>query len=236
MSRPPRPLTRAEVREIDRRAIAELGVPGVVLMENAGLGLTAAVLRELAARRVDPAAPVAIVCGAGNNGGDGLVLARHLQLAGRTGVVLYCGDRARADRTSEAGINLGIVERAGIPLEETRDGAALAAALARLAPGLVVDALYGTGLAGPLREPGLSLVGAIDGCGRAVVAVDIPSGLDCDTGRPLGAAVRAVRTVTFVAGKVGFAAPGARAWTGEVEVVAIGCPPRAWEGLGASPS
>lgn len=220
-------LSRAEVREVDRRAIQELGVPGVVLMENAGLGLTAIVLRELVAQRVLD--PISIVCGTGNNGGDGLVLARHLALAGRCATVLYCGDRARADRASEGGINLTIIERAGIALEETRDGPALEAALARLAPGLVVDALYGTGLAGPLREPGLSLVRALDGCGRPVIAVDIPSGLDCDTGRPLGAAVRAVRTVTFVAEKVGFAAPGARAFTGEVEVVSIGCPPQAWE-------
>lgn len=227
-ARPPRALSRAEVREVDRRAIEELGLAGPVLMENAGLGLARIVVEELRRRGAAAPARVAIACGAGNNGGDGLVLARHLQLAGHDPRVLFCADRAQVDRAREAGMNLTVVERAGIPLEETRDGAALRAALERLGPVLLVDALYGTGLAGPLREPGLGLVQALDGAGLPVVAVDIPSGLDCDTGRPLGAAVHAVRTVSFVAEKLGFAAPGAREWTGQVEVVSIGCPPRAW--------
>lgn len=232
-ARPPRALTRAEVREVDRRAIEELGLPGLVLMENAGLGLTRAVLRALADRSAAAPARVAIVCGAGNNGGDGLVLARHLQLAGHDPQVLFCGDRARADRRGDAGVNLTVVERAGIALTDVRDGAALRAALRGLAPvALLVDALYGTGLAGPLREPGLSLVGALADCGLPTLAVDIPSGLDCDTGQPVtpgGPVVRALRTVTFVAEKAGFQAAGAREYTGAVEVVPIGCPPSAWD-------
>lgn len=231
--RPRRALTRDEVREVDRRAIEELGLPGLVLMENAGLGLTRAVLRELGPARTPSAgARVLIACGGGNNGGDGLVLARHLQLAGHDPRVVYCGDRARADRRGDAGVNLTVVERAGIPLEEARDGPALAAALARLSPAaLLVDALYGTGLAGPLREPGLGLVRALAAAGLPTLAVDIPSGLDCDTGQPVtpgGPVVRAARTVTFVAEKAGFLVSGARDYTGEVEVVAIGCPPAAW--------
>ena len=91
-----------------------------------------------------------------------------------------------------------------------------------------MDAIYGTGLEGELRAQGRALVEALDAAPLPKVAVDIPSGLDCDTGAPLGAAVRAVRTVTFVAPKAGFSAEGAAAWTGRVDVVPNGCPRAAW--------
>lgn len=228
-ARPPRALTRAEVREVDRRAIELHGVPGVVLMENAGRGLTEVVDRELRALGARPGAEVPIVCGRGNNGGDGFVLARHLALLGWRPRVVYAGRLAVADRGGDAGVNLSILERAGEPLVEAVDGPALAAAL-RAWPDavLVVDALFGTGLADDLREPGLGLVRALEQDPRPKLAVDVPSGLDCDRGVALGAAVRAARTVTFVGEKVGFAAAGARAFTGEVEVVSIGCPEGAW--------
>ncbi len=228
-ARPSRPLSRAEVREVDRRAIEDLGLPGVVLMENAARGLTAAVDRELRARGAAPGQDVVIVCGRGNNGGDGFALARHLTLLGWSPRVLYAGRLADAPRAGDAGLNLQVLERAGQPIDEALDGAALAGALAaRPGARLIVDALYGTGLQGALREPGLGLVRALDADPRPKLAVDIPSGLDCDLGVPLGAAVRAARTVTFVGEKLGFSAPGARAFTGEVEVVPIGCPAAAW--------
>ncbi|MBX3465954.1 MAG: NAD(P)H-hydrate epimerase [Planctomycetes bacterium] len=228
-ARPPRPLSRAEVREVDRRAIEDLGLPGLVLMENAGRGLTAAVDRDLRARGAPPGAEVLVVCGRGNNGGDGFVLARHLLLLGWRPRVALAGRLAQVDRATDAGVNLGVLERVGEQVHEAPDGPALTAWLGRwpTAP-LVVDALYGTGLEGALRDPGLGLVQALDRDPRPKVAVDLPSGLDCDQGVPLGAAVRAARTVTFVHEKRGFAAAGARAYTGEVEVVPIGCPAAAW--------
>jgi NAD(P)H-hydrate epimerase len=219
--RPPRPLTRAEVREVDRRAIEDLGLPGVVLMENAGRGLTEVVAR------VAPPGPIGIVCGKGNNGGDGFVLARHLALLGRPARVAFAGALDLAPRTGDAGANLLALERSGQRIDEAPDGAALARVLrAWTDVVLLVDALYGTGLSTPLRDPGLGLVRALDADPRPKLAVDVPSGLDCDTGLPLGAVVRAQRTVTFVREKVGFAA--ARALTGEVEVVSIGCPETCW--------
>lgn len=228
-ARPPRALSRAEVREVDRRAIEELGLPGVVLMENAARGLTAAVDRELRALGAAPGADAVIVCGRGNNGGDGFALARHLALLGWAPRVVLAGRLAAVPRTGDAGVNLLVLERSGHAIHEAPDGAALAALLAGWPDArLIVDALYGTGLEGALREPGLGLVRALDADPRPKLAVDIPSGLDCDRGVPLGAAVRAARTVTFVAEKVGFAAPGARAFTGDVEVVPIGCPAAAW--------
>ncbi|MGE0706490.1 MAG: NAD(P)H-hydrate epimerase [Planctomycetota bacterium] len=227
-ARPPRALTRAEVREVDRRAIEELGVPGLVLMENAGLGLTQAVLAERASRGFHGA--VAIACGRGNNGGDGFVLARQLELRGVRTETVYVGGLADAPRGGDAGTNLGIVERAGWSLGEAPDALALRGWLARAREScdLVVDAVYGTGLSGELRPEAREVVEALDACGLPLLAVDIPSGLDCDTGVPLGVAVRAIRTVTFVAEKQGFLAPGAWSYTGPVEVVPIGCPPAAW--------
>ncbi len=232
-ARPPRALSRAEVREVDRRAIEELGLPGVVLMENAARGLTAVVDRELRALGAARGRDALIVCGRGNNGGDGFALARHLALLGWSPRVVLAGALAAAPRTGDAGVNLLVLERAGQPIEEALDGPALTRLLeARPDDRLIVDALYGTGLQGELREPGQGLVQALDQDPRPKLAVDIPSGLDCDRGVPLGAAVRAARTVTFVAEKLGFSAPGARAFTGEVEVVPIGCPAAAWSHIG----
>jgi NAD(P)H-hydrate epimerase len=225
---PPRALTRAEVREVDRRAIEDLGLPGLVLMENAGRGLTEVVLAELG-RRGAPArgAVVPIVCGRGNNGGDGLVLARHLRLAGHEPRVIFAAALLDMPRCGDAGTNLAVLERAGEPLLEAKDGGALAAVLATFASApLIVDALFGTGLDSPLREPAAALVRALDAARPPKLGVDVPSGLDCDTGRSLGAVVRCARTVTFVAEKVGFAA--ARDVTGPVDVVSIGCPASCW--------
>jgi NAD(P)H-hydrate epimerase len=207
-------LTRAQVRELDRRAIEEFGVPGVVLMENASRG-AADVLWGLGI-----SGPVLICCGKGNNGGDGLAMARHLENRGiATRVLLF----ARPEElTGDAQTNLRIVQQSKLPLriqpgrtewDQEFDGAAW-----------VVDALFGTGLTGPIRVPLDSLVAAINASGKPVLAVDIPSGLDCDSGQPLGPTVRAIHTVTFVAPKIGFVNPAARQWLGQVHVVGIGAP------------
>jgi NAD(P)H-hydrate epimerase len=216
-------LTREQVREVDRRAVEEFGVPGVVLMENAGRG-AAEVLRSLGAR-----GPVVVCCGKGNNGGDGFVIARHLDNHGvPVRVMLFARPEALS---GDAAVNLEIVRRSGLAVE-VRAGADEAALRGELsAAEWVVDALFGTGLAGPLRAPFDGVVAAINACGAKVLAVDIPSGLDCDTGEPLGATVRARHTVTFVAAKAGFANPASRGWVGELHVVDIGAPRVVVEGV-----
>jgi NAD(P)H-hydrate epimerase len=195
------PLTRAQIRELDRRAIEEFGVPGVVLMENASRGLLEAVRRaypDHTGRRI------VIVAGTGNNGGDGFALDRHLFNAGLDCVTVIVGDPASVRGDARA-------------LREALRGA-----------GLIVDALLGTGLSRPVEGVYREAIGAIDAAresGVPVVAVDIPSGLDADTGEPLGAAVRADLTVTFVAPKTGFDSPSAAEYLGRVEVVReIGIP------------
>jgi NAD(P)H-hydrate epimerase len=211
-------LSREQVRAIDRRAIEEFGVPGVVLMENAGRG-AAEVLLSLGAR-----GPVVVCCGKGNNGGDGFVIARHLDNRGvPVRVLLFTRPEAL---TGDAAINCEIVRRSAISFDvrdgATVDGEALRRELA--AAEWVVDALFGTGLAGPVRAPFDAVIAAINASGAKVLAVDIPSGLDCDSGQPLGATVRADHTVTFVAQKLGFAQPAARECVGQVHVADIGAP------------
>jgi NAD(P)H-hydrate epimerase len=211
-------LSRDEVRAIDRRAIDEFGVPGVVLMENAGRG-AAEVLVALGVR-----GPVAVCCGKGNNGGDGFVIARHLdnrRLPVR--VLLFARPEAL---TGDAAVNYRIISRSGVPINLHAESPVDAAALRRELESAewVVDALFGTGLTGPLRAPFDGVVEAINAGPARVLAVDIPSGLDCDTGEPLGPCVRAAHTVTLVAAKKGFANPASHPWVGRVHVVDIGAP------------
>jgi NAD(P)H-hydrate epimerase len=213
-----RPLTRAEVREVDRRAIDEWGVAGLVLMENAGRG-TADVLGQLGCR-----GEVAIVCGKGNNAGDGFVVARHLDLRGigLKVVLLASPESLRGD----AAANYAIVKRSGIDMVELAawDSATFDAAL--LGAEWIVDALLGTGAAGPPRPPLDEAIRRLNAAPGHRLAIDLPSGLDADTGEPAEPTVRADHTCTFVAPKVGFANPRAAPYLGQVHVVDIGAPRR----------
>jgi len=217
-----RAVSRDELRAFDRSAIERFGVPGVVLMENAGRGAA-----EVALRLWPRARRVAILCGHGNNAGDGFVIARHLELAGREVRMLLAVPPARL--SGDAAVMFGIVSRSGIPCRELAppgdDGLAEALDDAEL----VVDALLGTGGIGPPRGGVAAAIAALAARRArprppAVLALDLPSGLDADTGRAAGACVRADATVTFVARKLGFDAPGAASFTGAVHVVGIGAP------------
>lgn len=217
-------MSRDEVRAVDRWAIETIGVSGVVLMENAGRSAA-----ELAwAKLEDVARPrVCIFCGTGNNGGDGYVIARHLLNRGVQVEVVICGDVAKIHGDAKA--NLDILEHLGCAAERLRpDRSDLAAAVRAMAEGadMVVDALFGTGLQGQLRSDYQGLVNAINALGVPILSVDIPSGLDCDTGEPLGAAIRAACTVTFVAVKKGFLASATACdYTGELYIASIGVEP-----------
>jgi hydroxyethylthiazole kinase-like uncharacterized protein yjeF len=220
-----RTMSRDEVRAVDAWAINKVGVPGVVLMENAGRSC-AELLREKLAGIARPR--VCIFCGTGNNGGDGHVIARHLLNAGIAVKVVLCGPRDKVQ--GDARTNLDILERLGHTAEPLDPGAGDAVARVRTLGGAadwIVDALFGTGLHGVLKGEYQVLVDAINGLGRPILAVDIPSGLDCDTGEPLGTAIRAACTVTFVAVKKGFvASPQARTYTGDLYVASIGVEPQ----------
>lgn len=221
-------LTRAQAREVDRRAIEELGIPGVVLMENAGIHAADVVTGMLEARGGEA---VAVVCGGGNNGGDGYVIARHLFNAGRRVIVLSAADPAGI--TGDAATNHGVCQAMGVPVLRIDDERSLDEHGGKLASAdVVVDALLGTGFVAErgLRGHAASVVSAINAAsagepGPLVLAVDVPSGLDCDTGEVAEPTVRADATVTFVAPKRGFAAEPAQACLGQLFVVGIGTPP-----------
>ncbi|MHB8707811.1 MAG: NAD(P)H-hydrate dehydratase [Desulfuromonadales bacterium] len=213
-------LTAAAMQELDRRTIEEIGIPGAVLMENAGRG-TAETIRNRFADLFP--GPALILCGRGNNGGDGFVIARHLRDAGwLVTVVLLAG---RSAVTGDAALMLGVFERSGGVVHEAPDASSLTALLGQ-GPTfrLCVDALLGTGFA---RAPEGQLAVAIDWLNRQtapVVAVDLPSGVDADTGQVPGAAVHAALTVTFAFPKIGLVSyPGALC-AGEVVIVPIGIP------------
>ncbi len=216
-------MTKDQVRAVDSWAINTLGIPGVVLMENAGRSC-AELIKDKLKDIVEP--KVCIFCGTGNNGGDGYVIARHLSNSGFEVVVVICGNREKVK--GDAKINLDILERLGQPIEQLNpgDGDVPARVKAFAADAdMIIDGLFGTGLSGQLSDDYEQLIDTINACNCPILAVDIPSGLDCDNGQPLGAAIRASDTVTFVAVKKGFASGSAAQYTGEIFVASIGVEP-----------
>ncbi len=217
------PLTRDQARRVDQLAIAA-GLPGIVLMENAAINAVAVILDQLDATcGVKPAdARVSLVCGGGNNGGDGYAIARHLANWG-CAVTLFAAtdpDQLRGD----AAINHRVCRNFGLPIRPCHAADSLAAAATTWNEShLVVDALLGTGFVGEMRPHVAAIIRTLNTLDRpVVVAIDVPSGLDCDTGKPSPATVRADVTVTFVDAKAGFTHEAARAVLGRVVVADIG--------------
>jgi len=217
-------MSRDEVRAFDAWAIKELGIPAVVLMENAGRSCA-----ELIKQKLGPSgrAKVCIFCGTGNNGGDGYVIARHLNNSGIGVLVVLCGEREKVK--GNALVNLEILGRQAVSVEQLdvrRDDTPERVRHLGFDADIIVDAVFGTGLRGRLRTEYARLIDCINALGLPIVAVDIPSGLDCDSGEALGTAIRAASTVTFVAVKKGFALSGrADEYTGEIFVASIGVEP-----------
>jgi hydroxyethylthiazole kinase-like uncharacterized protein yjeF len=207
-------LTRDQLREIDRRASAEYHIPSIVLMENAARAVVDQACRVLAD---ECCGTILILCGGGNNGGDGLAVARHLHNRGADVTIGLCCDPT--SYTGDALINWQIVQAMKITADPFD-----ASMLTDPPPMLVVDAIFGTGLTKAPRQPVAGIIEAINHSRLPIIAVDLPSGLDCDTGIPPGACIRAHCTVTFVAEKIGFTQPQARRVLGKVVVGDIGCP------------
>lgn len=223
-------VTADEMREIDRRAIEEFGVPGVVLMENAGRG--AADVVEALVREMD-AARVLVIAGKGNNGGDGHVVARHLVNRGIDCEILLIG-RIK-DVKGDAGINLDTAIKMGIEVSEESSDIAVVENHIALAD-IVVDGLLGTGLAKEVSGFYLEVIDAINASELPVVSLDVPSGLDATTGRPLGLAVEADVTVTFCLPKAGTVIHPGADYVGQLEVADIGAPYELLENRGKKTS
>ena len=226
-------LSRQQSRAVDRIAIERYGLSGLVLMENAGRGTAELLLHKI--EESETAGPIVICCGKGNNAGDGFVIARHLAINGQDVFLLLFSPPG--ELAGDAAVNFHIVEQMGLPLRVVLTAEDRAFAGERLAAAdWIVDALLGTGTSGEVREPSRSAIRAINAAGKRVLAVDLPSGLDCDTGEPLGECVRATVTATFVAAKTGFDAPAAQPFLGTVEVVSIGAPREIAESLAGAPT
>lgn len=213
-------LTADEMRELDRRTIEEIGIPGVVLMENAGRGAAELLCRRFAGLRPGP---VLILAGKGNNGGDGYVIARHLLNRGWRVRTVVLADEGQIG--GDAAINLRALLRSGGEVIFAAAGAQLSRVLRQVRDSrLVVDALFGTGLASEIGGHAASAIDWINAAGVPVLAVDIPSGVDATSGRILGRAVRADLTVTFALAKLGHVLHPGAGHCGELEVVDIGIP------------
>jgi NAD(P)H-hydrate epimerase len=212
--------TAAEMRALDQRAINRLGIPGVRLMENAGRGAAQAILILFGSQRRKR---VVVCCGKGNNGGDGFVVARRLKAAGAAVKVFLLARIAEVK--GDSGAMLAAYRKAGGAIQEVIQESDLGALEKALATAqLVVDALLGTGLTGPATGLHALAIHSINGSGKPVVALDLPSGLSSDHGRLLGPTVNAALTATFAGLKRGLLLYPGAARAGQVRVVDIGIP------------
>ncbi len=210
-------LSQAEVRAIDAAAIQSLGIPGLLLMENAARGVT----EQL--HRVSRHGRVTIICGPGNNGGDGLAVARQRAAEGsRSRVLVEMAGQCLSEDTQS---NLRFLTNSGVPVQTLNCSPGDQESLSDLtASDWIIDSLLGTGVRGELRPPYISWVQAINASPARVLAVDVPSGLNCDDGTCGNDCIEAELTVTFVGMKRGFLTPSASKYTGRVVVAHIGIP------------
>ena len=201
--------SRDALRAIDRDAVDTFGIPSIVLMENAARG-AATLIHD---RCNEQAVEITIVCGGGNNGGDGYGVARHLLNLGHGIMIL----QMKRPTTEDASTNEKISRSMDIPIHDWSTNSLGD-------PSLLVDAIFGTGLHSTVEGIYADAINEINAFDRTCISLDIPSGLDCDDGTPHGCCVKANETITFVGLKMGFMRDHSRKFTGNVSVVDIGCP------------
>lgn len=215
----PKSLSCEQVRRVDQTAMDQYAIPGIVLMENAGRGAAEAIAS------IAPAGRVTILCGKGNNGGDGYVVARHLQLISRSGSdqTVQIVSVAEIDQLSgDARINAEIAIQSDIPVQVVDQHSDLVEVIAGSA--VIVDGLLGTGAKPPLTGIYAGLVAAANRHDCMRISLDIPTGMNGDTGETSDPTFRADHTMTFVARKIGFDQPGATDYLGQCHVISIGVP------------
>lgn len=215
-------LSRSQVRNCDVVAVEKYGVPSIVLMENAAIGAAAVAAEMLNA---NAGSIVSIIAAAGNNAGDGFALARHLTNSNYSVTIFMIAPLEKLSH--DAAINYNICKNMNMPICHITDfklSDYLELLKSKLSNSdLIVDAIFGTGLAGPPRQPAADIIDLINTIKKTVLALDIPTGLDCDSGTPLSdSTIIAARTVTFAASKTGFQLSSANKFTGPVTVAHIG--------------
>ncbi len=201
------------------------GIPGIVLMENAGRGIVDYILK------LKRTGKVVICCGGGNNGGDGFVVARHLSNNNIPVQILLFTDPDTLN--GDAKTNFDIVTKSEIPIKILTHEKLNTLQSDLSEADWIVDALFGTGLRGQIKPPYDTIISAINNAAKNVLSIDIPSGLDCDTGEPLGMAVFAKHTLMMVGLKKGFLNSRAKQYLGEIHVVDIGAPGVLLQRIGA---
>ena len=221
-------VTADEMQRMDRSTIESFGIPGRVLMENAGRGATAFFLESV--YRHHPGA-VGVAAGRGNNGGDGFVMARYLHQKGIPVTVFLLSPRERVQ--GDALANLTLLDRMGVAVLELPDAAALDAhQTAMQHPRTWIDAVLGTGLQSDVRGYFRQVIDFLNRQSQPVFAVDIASGLDADSGRVCGSCVKAAATATFGFAKVGHLVYPGRQFSGDLKIVEIGIPPHVAQAIG----
>ena len=220
-------LTAAQMRDADRYTIEEIGIPSLVLMENAGRQVVAAIE---AAFESALEGRVAVLCGRGNNGGDGFVVARTLLQRGIDTAVFVIG--TIADVRGDARLNLEILGRLGLTVVEVADEQTWELHFSEISKcTLIVDAIFGTGLRSPLNGMLETVVADVNASDIPVVAIDLPSGLSADTAHLIGDCIDAAMTVTLAAPKLPLVLPPAEAFAGDVVIADIGIPYEVIDGV-----
>jgi NAD(P)H-hydrate epimerase len=222
-----RVLNAAQMRDADRQTIEEVGIPSMVLMENAGRQVVAA----LEASYDDlPERTVAVLCGPGNNGGDGFVVARTLHQRGIDVSVFVVATMTAVK--GDARLNLEILGRLGLTVVEISDEQAWDLHFSEISQcDLIVDAIFGTGLRSPLAGMMETVAADVNASGIPVVAVDLPTGLTADRPEPIGECIHANMTVTLAAPKLPLVLPPGEAFAGNIVVADIGIPPEVIDGV-----
>ena len=224
---PMRILNAAQMREADRYTIEDIGIPSLVLMENAGRQVVAAIETTYEANLEGR---VAVLCGRGNNGGDGFVVARTLLQRGVETAVFVVG--AVADIKGDARVNLEILGRLGVTVVEVNDEQSWELHFSEVSDcTLIVDAMFGTGLRSPLSGMMETVVADINASGIPIVSIDLPSGLSADSAHPIGDCVDASMTVTLAAPKLPLVVPPGEIYAGDIVIADIGIPREVIEGL-----
>ena len=216
-------VTAAEMQTMDRRTIDEIGIPGRILMENAGRGATRCFLERIYIKDGAKEGRVGVIAGRGNNGGDGFVMARYLAQQHIDVEVFLLATKDRVSGDAET--NLKLLQQMKIPIAEVPDVKTLAAHYSRMKQKAYwIDAIFGTGLNADVRGHYREAIDFINSLGRPIFAVDFPSGLNADTGRRCGTAINASATATFGFAKIGHLIQSGIDHCGTVDIIDIGIP------------
>ena len=212
-------ISSSKMRAIDRLATEKFGIPSLILMENAGRSVACEAEGMIRSKAVS----IAILCGYGNNGGDGFVVARHLTNRGYRVVVYLVGKQKKMSKDTET--NFIIIKKSKIRMKRIANQKQITQAIRHIKKSqLLIDAVFGIGVKGGLSSFYCQLFTKINSSGIAVLSIDIPSGLDADKGMPLPIAIKAKKTVTMGLAKIGFKSRLARKYLGRVTVADISLP------------